>query len=177
MLETERLILRAPIEADLDPFAAMSADPEVMRHFPGLLDREAALAMLDRIRAAIAAKGYGFWAVERKADGAFLGLTGVQDYRPELPLYPGRELGWRLARHAWGQGYASEAAKAALDFTFDILGADRVSAITATGNLQSQAVMRRIGMTARPELDFDHPLLEPDSPLLRHVVYMVERPS
>lgn len=175
MIETERLILRAPIEADLEPFAAMSADPQVMRTLGPHLDRDASLAMLDRIRAAIADKGYGFWALERKADGVFVGLTGVQDYKLELPLHPGKELGWRLARHAWGQGYASEAAKAAMTFAFDTLGAPRVSAITATGNLASQAVMRRIGMTARPDLDFDHPLLAADSPLLRHVVYMIER--
>lgn len=173
MIETERLILRPPIDADLEPFVAMSADPEVMRHFPALLDRGECQAMFDRINARIAASGYGFWAIERKADGAFLGLTGIQDYRPEMPL-TGIEAGWRLARHAWGQGYASEAAGAAVAFAFETLKAPRVSAITATGNLQSQAVMRRIGMTARPDLDFDHPLLEPDSPLRRHVVYVIE---
>jgi RimJ/RimL family protein N-acetyltransferase len=175
MIETERLILRPPIERDLEPFVAMSADPEVMRHFPTLLDRDECQAMLDRINARIAACGYGFWAVERKADGTFLGLTGIQDFKPEMPL-TGIEAGWRLARHAWGQGYASEAASAAVAFAFDTLGAPQVWAITAAGNLPSQAVMRRIGMTARPELDFDHPNLAADSPLLRHVVYGVERP-
>lgn len=176
MIETDRLILRSPLDGDLDAFAAMSADPEVMRHFPALLDRDECQAMFDRINARIAARGYGFWALERKADGVFLGLTGIQDYKPEMPL-TGIEAGWRLARHAWGQGYASEAAAAAVAFAFETLDAPQVSAITSTGNLPSQAVMRRIGMTARPELDFDHPNLAADSPLLRHVVYVVERPS
>jgi RimJ/RimL family protein N-acetyltransferase len=175
MLETERLILRSPVETDLEPFAAMSADPEVMRFLGPLMDTEAALALLDRVRTAIAEKGYSFWALERKADGAFLGLAGVQDYKPELPLYPGFEVGWRLSRAAWGQGYASEAARAAVAFAFERLNAQQVSAITTTGNLQSQAVMRRIGMTARPDLDFDHPLLPADSPLSRHVVYVITR--
>lgn len=174
MIETERLILRPPMQADLEPFAAMSLDPEVMRHFPAMLDRAECQAMFDRINARIAACGYGFWALERKADGAFLGLTGIQDYKPEMPL-SGIEAGWRLARHAWGQGYASEAASAAVAFAFETLGVPEVSAITATGNLQSQAVMRRIGMTARPDLDFDHPALAEGHPLRRHVVYVIER--
>lgn len=176
MIETERLILRPPVEADLEPFAAMSADPEVMRHFPALLDRDECRAMFGRINARIADRGYGFWAVERKSDGAFIGLAGLQDYKPEMPL-TGIEAGWRLARQAWGQGYASEAARASLAFAFETLGASRVSAITATGNLPSQAVMRRIGMTARPELDFDHPALPVGHPLSRHVVFVAQAPG
>lgn len=174
MIETERLILRNWRDEDLQPWTAMGQDPEVMRHFPALLTPEESAAVLKRVQGRIADKGYGFWALERKTDGAFLGFTGIQDYVPPLPL-TGIEAGWRLARHAWGQGYASEAARAALAFAFERLGVSEVSAITATGNLPSQAVMRRIGMTARPDLDFDHPSLAEGHPLRRHVVYVIER--
>ncbi|MDQ0466509.1 RimJ/RimL family protein N-acetyltransferase [Caulobacter ginsengisoli] len=175
MIKTERLILRNWREEDVEPFAAMGQDPEVMRHFPALLSHDESVATFHRARGKIADRGYGFWALERRSDGVFLGFTGIQDYSPDLPL-TGIEAGWRLARHAWGQGYASEAARAALAFAFETLNAPEVSAITATSNLQSQAVMRRIGMTARPELDFDHPSLAKDSPLLRHVVYAIAQP-
>lgn len=171
MIETERLILRAWRPQDLEPWAAMNADPEVMRYFPAVLTRAEAEAVMARAQAHIDQHGFGFWAVERKADGLFLGFTGLKTLATDSPLAPGVEAGWRLSRHAWGQGYASEAARASLAHGFGPLGLKSIVAFTATDNLPSQAVMTRIGMTRREDLDFDHPALPKGHPLERHVVW------
>ena len=174
MIETERLILRQWREADRAPFAALNADPEVMEHFPAPLTRAESDAVIDRQVADIAAHGRGFMALERRADGAFLGFTGVKATAAVLPFGRAPEIGWRLARQAWGCGYASEAARAALADAFD-RGAPRVVSFTAAPNLRSQAVMRRIGLERRPDLDFDHPVLPTGHRLERHVVFALDR--
>lgn len=171
MLTTDRLILRGWRESDLAPWIALNADPEVMRHFPAVQTPEESEAMMARNQAHIDTHGFGLWAVERRGDGAFLGFTGLAVLKPENPLYPGVEAGWRLAAHAWGQGYASEAARAALADGFGRLNLERIVAFTAVDNLPSQAVMTRIGMTRRADLDFDHPALPPGHRLERHVVW------
>ena len=149
----------------------MNADAEVMRYFPATLTREEAEAQMGRARSHIDEHGFGFWAVERRSDGAFLGFTGLMRLKDDNPLQPGVETGWRLARQAWGQGYASEAAAASLRHGFEKLGLHSIVAFTATTNLPSQAVMVRIGMTRREDLDFDHPALPKGHPLERHVVW------
>jgi RimJ/RimL family protein N-acetyltransferase len=171
VIETARLILRGWRPSDLDPWAALNADPEVMRYFPATQTREESDAMMARNQEHIDREGFGLWAVERRDDGAFLGFTGLMRLKPENPLAPGVEAGWRMARHAWGQGYASEAATAALKDGFERLGLSCIVAFTATTNLPSQAVMTRIGMTRRADLDFDHPALPKGHPLERHVVW------
>lgn len=171
MITTGRLILRQWKSSDLEPWAAMNADPEVMRYFPAMLTREEAEAQMARAQDHIAEHGFGFWAVERREDGAFLGFTGLARLKADNPLQPGVETGWRLARHAWGHGYASEAAKASLKHGFETLGLKSIVAFTATTNLPSQAVMQRIGMVRREDLDFDHPLLPKGHALERHVVW------
>jgi RimJ/RimL family protein N-acetyltransferase len=171
VIETARLILRGWRAEDLEPWAAMNADPEVMRYFPAVLSTAEAEAVMARAQAHIDEHGYGLWAVERKADGRFLGFTGLKTLTPDNPLAPGVEAGWRLTRHAWGQGYASEAAAASLKHGFDQLDLTSIVAFTATDNLASQAVMNRIGMTRREDLDFDHPALPKGHPLERHVVW------
>ncbi len=171
MIKTSRLILRPWRPSDLEPWIAMNADPEVMRHFPALQTAEESEAMMARNQDYIDREGFGLWAVERREDGAFLGFTGLMRLKDANPLFPGVEAGWRLARHAWGQGYASEAAAAALQDGFGRLGLERIVAFTATTNLPSQAVMRRIGMTRREELDFDHPALPKGHVLERHLVW------
>lgn len=175
MIETERLILRTWRDADREPFAAMCADPEVMRHFPAPLTRVESDAVVERMVAHQAEHGFCFFALERKADGAFLGFTGMMTLKPENPLQPGVEIGWRLAREAWGAGYASEAALAAIAQGFDSLGLKQIVSFTATENLRSQAVMQRIGMTRRADLDFDHPAVPEGHRLRPHVVYAIER--
>jgi RimJ/RimL family protein N-acetyltransferase len=175
VIETERLILRQWREEDRAPWRAMNADAEVMRHFPAPLTAEQADAIMDRERDRIAVSGVGLWAVERRADGLFLGFVGLCPAGAALPLAGEWEVVWRLARHAWGQGYASEAARAALAHAFEGMGLERVVSFTATTNLASQAVMRRIGMVPVPAEDFDHPALPQGHPLRRHVVHEVRR--
>jgi RimJ/RimL family protein N-acetyltransferase len=176
MIETERLILRNWRASDLEPWAAMNADPAVMEHFPALLTADESAAMLAASQALITEKGWGLWAVERRADGVFLGFTGLMPLRESNPLAPGVEIGWRFARHAWGAGYASEAARAALAYGFEQLALPEIVSFTATGNLRSQAVMDRIGMTRREDLDFDHPALPKGHVLERHVVWVARAP-
>jgi RimJ/RimL family protein N-acetyltransferase len=177
MIETTRLRLRDYREEDREVFAALNADPAVARWLGGVPDREASDFMFDRLHAHIAALGFGFWVVERKADGRFLGLVGLQTIPPGslLPVAPAVEIGWRLIPEAWGQGYASEAAAEALAWAFAHLDLDEVVSLTATENLRSQAVMRRIGMVRAPSRDFDHPDLALDDPLLAHVVWVARR--
>ncbi len=167
-LRTERLLLRGWVAADRGPFAALNADPEVMEHFPAVLSRGESNALVARIRQHFVKHGYGLWAVE--ADGEFLGFTGLawtDVLRSEPEGAPALEVGWRLARSAWGHGYATEAAAAALAYGLTV--ARRVVSVTATTNSRSQAVMERIGL--RRVREFDHP--RPDLPehLRRHVLY------
>ena len=175
MIETRRLILRQWRDSDCAPFAAMNADADVMRHFPAPLTREESDALANRIAAVIDARGYGLFALERRDDGAFIGFTGLWDVAFPCPVNGEVEIGWRLCRDAWGRGYATEAALAALDFGFDGLLLPRIVSFTTTTNAASQAVMRRIGMERREALDFDHPRIDPASPLRRHVVFVAER--
>lgn len=176
-LRTQRLLLRRWREEDREPFAAMGADPEVMRHFPALLDRAASDALIDLQDALLERRGWGLWAVEEEVEGRFLGFTGLNVPRFEAPFTPATEIGWRLRRDAWGHGYATEAARAALAVAFRDLGLHEVVSFTASTNLRSQAVMRRLGMTHDPADDFDHPLLHDGSPLRRHVLFRLRRPT
>jgi ribosomal-protein-alanine N-acetyltransferase len=175
MIETDRLILRAFVDADRDPWAEMNADPEVMRHFPSTLSRQEAEAVIERVNGKIAESGVGFWALERKGDGRFLGFAGLNCIGHEyLPVFGQWEVGWRLARHAWGQGYASEAGRAALAHGFGPMGLARILAYTAVTNTPSEAVMQRLGMARAAEMDFEHPLVPEGNPIRPHIVYLKE---
>lgn len=175
MFETERLILRAFREEDRLPWAAMNADPEVMRYFPALLSREEADGVMDRVNGKIAATGVGFWALERKEDGVFLGFAGLNWVgHDDLPVYGMWEVGWRLARHAWGHGYATEAGAFALRHGFGPMRLPSIIAYTARGNLPSQRVMQRLGMARAASLDFEHPAVPVGSPVRPHIVYRKE---
>lgn len=151
--ETPRLRLRPWREADRDAFAALNADPEVSRDLGGPLSRAASDAKLDRYIAAFAQHGFCRWAIEDR-NGGFLGYAGVMPVRRAHPLGPHDEVGWRLKRDAWGHGYASEAARAALDDIFSRVGLTEVLSYTAPDNLRSQAVMDRLGLTRDPARDF-----------------------
>lgn len=174
-LATERLVLRGWRAADRDPFAAMNADPAVMEHFPGTLDGTASDSFLERMNAHWSTNGFGLWAVERRADERFLGFTGLSDPGFEAPFMPAVEIGWRFARDAWGHGYATEAAKAALSFGFESLGRTEIVSFTAPANTRSIAVMERLGVTRDPADDFDHPRVPVGHPLRRHVLYRLAR--
>ncbi|MCL6732469.1 GNAT family N-acetyltransferase [Streptomyces neyagawaensis] len=170
-LPTERLLLRPWRESDLAPWAAMNADPEVRAYFPELLTTEQSDASVAGFQADLDRRGWGWWAVEVRATGEFIGFTGLDPVEDDMP-FTGVEAGWRLARTAWGHGYATEAARAAVDFGFRRLDLDEVLAVTVATNLRSRAVMRRIGMAHDPADDFDDPGM-PEGPLRRSVVYRV----
>jgi ribosomal-protein-alanine N-acetyltransferase len=174
VLRTDRLILRRWRAADREPYAALNADPEVMEHFPARLTRAESDAMVDRIEAGFDEFGFGLWAVEVAATGEFVGFTGLAVPRFEAPFLPAVEVGWRLARSAWGHGYASEAACRSLEFGFVEAGLPEILSFTAIINLRSRAVMERIGMTHDEAGDFDHPRV-PEGPLRRHVLYRYPR--
>jgi ribosomal-protein-alanine N-acetyltransferase len=174
-LITDRLILRRWRDADREPFAALNADPEVMEHFPAALTRAQSDEMIERVEAGFDRYGFGLWALELAGTGEFIGFTGLSVPRFEAPFMPAVEVGWRLARSAWGHGYASEAARRALQVGFDEYELAEVVSFTATVNVRSQAVMRRIGMTSDPADDFDHPAIAEGHPIRRHVLYRIAR--
>jgi RimJ/RimL family protein N-acetyltransferase len=171
VIETERLVLRPFEDRDRAGFAAMNADPSVMRHFPAMMSRVQSDAMLDRIAARWRDDGFGLAAVERREDGALLGMAGLSVVRLGLPLDGAVEIGWRLVHAAWGHGYASEAARAWLAHGFSVLEVAEVVAFTVPDNLRSQAVMRRIGMSPDPSRDFEHPALPEGHRLRPHVLF------
>lgn len=181
-LRTGRLLLRRWREPDRDAFAALNADPAVMEHFPRTLTREESDDFVDRVESHFDAAGWGLWAVEVPGVDPFIGFVGL--WSPSY-VVPGRidegtvEVGWRLAREAWGHGYAPEAAVAALGFAFGELGLGEVVSFTSLGNVRSQRVMRKAGMRRAPERDFDHPRIDPlEHPhLVRHVVYLATASS
>jgi ribosomal-protein-alanine N-acetyltransferase len=148
----------------------MNADPEVMEFFPAPLSRAESDDLIDRIEAGFDRDGFGLWALELRG-GGFIGFAGLA--RPEIAarFMPAVEVGWRLARHAWGHGYATEAARAALGFAFGPAALEEVVSFTSVGNARSRAVMERLGMTRDPAEDFDHPGIPIGDPLRRHVLY------
>ncbi|KQX91498.1 MULTISPECIES: GNAT family N-acetyltransferase [Streptomyces] len=170
-LRTDRLTLRRWLASDLEPWAAMNADPEVREHLGDLLTREQSAASLTRFQAEFEQRGYGWWAVEVEATGEFIGFAGLDRVEDGMP-FAGVEIGWRLARPAWGRGYATEAALSVLSYGFDTLDLHEVLAVTTATNLRSQAVMRRIGMTRDPADDFDDPQV-PEGPLRPNVLYRI----
>lgn len=142
-VETERLRLRAFGPADLEPFAAMMADPAVAETVGGVQSREDAWRTMAMFAGGWSLSGFGVWAVERRADGAFLGRCGL--WEPEG--WPVTEVGWALVRSAWGQGYATEAGRAAMAWGFEhVPGLDRIGSVIAPGNTRSIAVAERLGM-------------------------------
>jgi RimJ/RimL family protein N-acetyltransferase len=167
---TERLILRGWRESDLGPWAAMNADPEVRRYLGPLLTPGQAEAWVLNFQDDLDRRGFGFWAVEVRTSGEFVGFTGLGILDDEMPVAGSVEVAWRLARNAWGHGYATEAALAVMEYGFGPLGLAEIVAVARAGNMRSRAVMERIGMTRDPAGDFDDPDVS-EGPLRRHVVY------
>ncbi|AWW35694.1 GNAT family N-acetyltransferase [Streptomyces cadmiisoli] len=172
-LRTDRLVLRRWRDSDLEPWAAMNADPEVREHLGEPLTREQSDASVARFQAEFDRQGYGWWAVEVRATSEFIGFAGLDPVDDGMP-FTGVEIGWRLARSAWGQGYATEAALTVLAHGFDTLELPEILAVTTATNLRSQAVMRRIGMTRDPAEDFDDPAA-PEGPLRPNVLFRLAR--
>lgn len=171
MIQTERLLLRQWTDEDFEPFAALNADPEVMQFFPSVQTRAESDAAAAGNRAHIEKHGWGLWAVEITHTGEFIGFTGLWSVPPEFPFSPAVEVGWRLARAYWGQGFATEAARAAVYFGFGDLGLDEIVSMTTAANERSWRVMEKLGMTRDPADDFDHPRVPEGHALRRHVLY------
>lgn len=173
--ETERLILRR--YADREVYLATCNTEAVTAHLNGPANAEDIEAAFGRIAKSQNDNGFSFWAIERKSDAALLGYCGLRICDDlERPVHGNVEIGWRLREDAWGQGYAQEAAQAALDWAWANLEVDRVVSFTVPANRPSWRLMERLGMTRRPDLDFGHPRFPPDHPLSRHITYVMERP-
>jgi ribosomal-protein-alanine N-acetyltransferase len=158
-------------DSDLEPFALLNADPEVMRHFTAPLARTESDAFARRSAALIEQQGWGRWALEVVGGMPFVGFVGLAEPRFEADFTPAVEVGWRLSRAHWGRGYATEAARAALAFGFEELGLSEIVSFTTVANERSRRVMERLGMTHDPAGDFAHPLLAADDPTRWHVLY------
>ena len=172
-LRTERLIMRPWRDGDREPFAALTADPQVMEHFPALLSRAEADEFVDERMAEFEQRGWGLWALE--AEGRFIGYTGLAVPGFEEHFTPATEIGWRIARAAWGHGYVTEAARVALAYGFEELRLEEIVSFTVPENRRSRAVMERLGMTHDPAEDFEHPGLPEGHPLRLHVLYRLRR--
>ena len=170
-LETERLKLRAWQKSDLEPFAQLNTNKDVMRYFPSVLTREQSDALADKFQHLILEHGWGFWAVELKETGEFIGFTGLNAQPEQFIFSPCVEIGWRLAKAYWHQGYATEATKACLKFAFQTLNLNEIVAFTSLQNKPSEQLMQRLGMQAMYE--FNHPALTQESPLSRHILYKI----
>jgi RimJ/RimL family protein N-acetyltransferase len=170
-IETPRVILRHWRDSDREPFARMNADPRVMEFFPSPLSASQSDALRAKIESHFRKHGFGLYAAELRTDGTFAGFIGLSVPSFHTHFTPCVEIGWRLAWHAWGQGLATEAARAILRHARNALRLPEVVSITVPANVRSRRVMEKLGMTHDPVEDFDHPQLPPGHPLRRHVLY------
>jgi len=171
VLTTPRLTLRGWRESDLEPFAALNADPATMGFMARCLSREESDTFARRAEADLERRGFGLWAVELQAQRQFIGCVGLAVPAFRAHFTPCVEIAWRLRRESWGQGFATEAGRECLRFAFERLALREVVAFTVPGNLRSRAVMERLGMRRDPGGDFDHPRLPTGHALCRHVLY------
>jgi ribosomal-protein-alanine N-acetyltransferase len=174
-IETQRLVLRDWLPSDYGPYIALNADKEVMEFFPSVKTAGETMEQISRLSSQIKKQGYGFFAVERKDNGAFIGFTGLEHPGFQAEFTPCVEIGWRLSKENWGFGFATEAATACLQFGFNNLALDEIYSFTSVHNARSEKVMQRIGMTK--EGYFDHPALEDGHLLKKHVLYKLTKPG
>jgi len=175
-LRTPRLLLRRWRAADREPFAALNADPRVVEHLGRPLTRGESDAIIARLEAQFEERGFGLWAVEVPGRAPLIGMVGLSTPAFEAPFTPCVEVGWRIAYEHWGEGYATEAARAALSFGFERLGLLEIVSFTVPANLRSRRVMEKLGMRRDPAEDFEHPALPPGHALRRHVLYRLAAP-
>jgi RimJ/RimL family protein N-acetyltransferase len=174
-LKTGRLCLRAWRDEDLPLFADLNADEEVTEHLLGPLTRSQSDALVRRITEHFFREGFGFWAVEAPGVANFIGMVGIGIPSYTAPFTPCVEVGWRLARQYWGQGFVTEAAQAALGFGFETVDLSEIVGLTVPSNARSRAVMAKLGMARTASDDFDHPLVPAGHQLTRHVLYRLSR--
>jgi len=169
---TKRLLLRRWSDRDLAHFASLNADSKVVEFLPAAMTRaDSDLFVQERVETHFAEYGYGPWAVQRLDTGDFIGYVGLMWQTFDAAFTPALEVGWRLSRQNWGNGYATEAARESLRIAFDVLGEEEVVSMTVPQNIKSIAVMQRIGMTRDPIDDFEHPRLPMGHRLRRHVLH------
>lgn len=173
-LKTERLLLRQWQTDDLEHFAQLNADPEVMQYLPAILDKKQSDMLAEKIVERIHDNGWGFWAVEIIKQKSFAGFVGLNRPTYALPVNPCVEIGWRLARQHWGKGYATEAARASMDFAFKQLDLDNLYAFTSIHNNKSSAVMQRLNMTNQ-NTNFIHPMVPEEGLYKEHVLYKISK--
>ena len=172
--DTARLKLRQWLPSDLEPFAALNADPRVMEFYPALLSRAESDAQAEGFRTLIEQRGWGLWVVETKAASEFIGYVGLHVPTAALPFVPCVEIGWRMALPYWGKGFATEAARGVLRVGFETLLLPEIVSFTAVVNRRSSAVMERLGMSEDAE-SFEHPNLPEGHWLRRHCLYRLSR--
>jgi RimJ/RimL family protein N-acetyltransferase len=176
VLTTDRLRLRGWRETDLAPMARMNADPEVMAHLGAPLGRRQSDMMVGRfLQKWQEEPRFGWWVVEDRVSGAFAGFAGLGEPDFEMPMGRCVEIGWRLARHVWGRGFATEAGRACLAHGFGSVALDEIVAFTVPGNARSRAVMSRLGLAEVAGGAFDHPMVPEGSPLRRHLLFRITR--
>lgn len=169
-LKTQRLILRPWEEEDLEPLSRLNADPRTMEFLPAPLTREESSARLKIYSHHIQDHGWGLWAVSAPGVSDFIGWIGLWSIDFDSHFTPAIEIGWRLLPEFWGQGYATEGAKASLQYGFDVLKLDEIVSITVPANGRSRRVMEKLGMHTDPKDDFDHPKFPKGHPLKRHIL-------
>lgn len=177
VLKTDRLLLRGWSDGDLDGFAALNADPVVMKQFPATYSRTETSALIKESRRIAAKDGFHCQPIIERRSGAFVGMVGLARVTYSLDFTPAVEIGWRLSQDYWGNGYASEAAEAWLDYGFNCMELSEIVAYTSRGNTASVALMQRLGMKRDLGGDFLHPNLSPDHDLAPHVLYRIPRPT
>lgn len=174
-VETPRLRLRGWTDDDVEGWVEMNLDPRVMEFFPSVTPAERSREQASLMRAEVEANGYGWFVLERKDRPGFAGVIAIAEVRWEAPFQPRQEIGWRLPVHAWGRGFATEAAAAAMNFAFTDVGWTEIVAFTSKLNVRSMRVMEKIGMTRDPGEDFDHPRIPEGHPIRPHVLYRKAR--
>jgi 3-dehydroquinate dehydratase/shikimate dehydrogenase len=175
MIKTDRLLLRSWQEEDLDPLAQLNTDPRVMEFLPTLLTREESRARLELYNQHIKDHGWGLWAVSAPGVSDFIGWIGLWPIGFEAHFTPAVEVGWRLLPKFWGQGYATEGARASLEYGFNTLNLNEIVSITVPANLRSIRVMKKLGMHHDPKDDFNHPKFPEGHPLSRHILYRIKK--
>lgn len=173
--KTRRLVLRRWREEDLEPFAALNGDPVAMRFMPAVMTVEETRTLMERLEEHHRLHGFGVWALEAPGIAPLIGFTGLQRVSFQAPFAPAVEIGWRLAPAYWGQGFATEAAEAALRIGFKELNLDQIVSFTVLANKPSWSVMERLAMQRDPSEDFDHPRLPAGHALRRHILYRLTR--
>jgi RimJ/RimL family protein N-acetyltransferase len=176
-IRTARLLLRPFASSDRDAFAALNADPRVREFYPSVLNREESDANAAVYVTHWERYGFGRWTIVVPGVTEFAGIVGPMYVPFEAAFTPAVEIGWRLAQSCWGQGYATEAARAGCEFCFGALGLSEILAFTVPNNVRSRRVMERLGMTHSPVDDFDNPMLPEGHPMRRHVLYRLRRQS